>query len=160
MDTREFLLIVHIVGAFLIVGGAFTATSLGIYAGSSTSTHTMRLAADLQRKVEFALIVPGSLVVLVFGILLVADSDVIDFSEGWVSASFALWILVTAAGPAVLGRHAKRIKARAEVLIAQGVTESPELQSEYGTPLVKAVSMALDVALIVFVYLMVAKPGA
>ncbi len=160
MDTRELLLIVHILGAFMIVGGALTATSLGIYAGSRTSTHTIRLAADLQRKTQFALILPGLFVVLVFGVLLVSESDFIEFSDGWVSAAFALWLVAAAVTPAVLGRHSKRITARADQLIAEGVAESEELRAEFASPLARFTGLSLDLVLIVFVYLMVVKPGA
>lgn len=160
MDTRELLLIVHIVGAFMLAGGSLTATSLGIYAGAGTSTHSIRVATDLQVRVERFLITPGALLAIVFGILLVLDSEFIDFSEAWISVAFVLWFVSAGLGTGMLTPHAKRVKARADELIAQGVTDSAELQAEFATPRVKAVGASLTLILVVFVCLMVAKPGA
>jgi len=160
VDTRELLLIVHIVGAFMLAGGSLTATSLGIYAGAGTSTHSIRVATDLQVRVERFLITPGALLAIVFGILLVLDSEFIDFSEAWISVAFVLWFVSAGLGTGMLTPHAKRVKARADELIAQGVTDSAELQAEFATPRVKAVGASLTLILVVFVCLMVAKPGA
>ncbi len=159
MDTRELLLIVHILGAFMISGGALSATTLGIYAGNATSTHTIRMAADLQHKLEYILIIPGALIAIVFGSFLILDSDFIGFGDAWVSASFVLWFVAMGLGTGVMSPHAKRIRARADQLIADGVAESAELQAEYATPRIKAIGMVLTLLLVVFAYLMVAKPG-
>ena len=160
METREVLLIVHIIGAFLIAGGSLTAAALGIYASAGTSTHSIRFAADLQLKVERVLITPGALIAIVFGALLVADSDFIEFSDAWVSASFVLWFIVLGLGTGVLSPLSKRVREHADQLIADGVTESAELQAEFDTPRAKFIGVALNLTLIVFIYLMVAKPGA
>lgn len=160
MDTRELLLIAHILGAFVLAGGALTASALGIYAGASTSTHSIRFAADLQQKVERALITPGALIAIVFGVLLVLESDFIDFSEAWVSAAFVLWFIAGGLGSGVLGPHARRVRESADKLIAQGIANSAELQAEFATPRARLVGVALDLMLVAFVYLMVAKPGA
>ena len=160
METQELLLIVHIVGGLMIAGGALTASALGIYAGNGTSTHAIRVASDLQVRVERFLITPGALISIVFGILLVLNSDFIDFSEAWISAAFVLWFVSAGLGTGVLTPHAKRIKARADQLIAEGVSESAELQAEFATPRARVIGMTLNLILVAFIYLMVAKPGA
>lgn len=160
MDTRELLLIVHIIGALLLAGGSLTATALAIYAGAGTSTHSIRFATDLQVKADRTMITPGAVIAIIFGVLLVLEVDHIDFSEAWISAAFVFWIIAGGLGSAVLTPHAKRIRDRADKLIADGVVESAELQAAFATPRVKAIGMALNLLLIVFVYLMVAKPGA
>lgn len=160
MDTRELLLIVHIVGALLLAGGALTATALGMYAGASTSTHSIRFASDLQIKADRLMITPGAVIAIVFGVLLVLDSDFIEFSDGWISAAFVLWFIAGGLGSAVLTPHAKRVRDQADKLIADGIAESVALQTEFASPQAKIIGMALNVLLVLFVYLMVAKPGA
>ena len=160
MSTYELYLLLHIVGAFMIAGGSLSATTLGIYAGNGTNVHTMRVAADLQYKIEYALIVPGALIAIVFGSLLVTEMSFVEFSDAWVSASFLLWFVAMGLGTGVLGPHAKQMRAKADELIANGVAASAELQSEFASPKVKAIGAILTLTLIVFPYLMVAKPGA
>jgi len=160
VSTYELYLIVHIVGAFMIAGGSLAATALGIYAGNGPSVPTMRVAADLQHKIEYALIIPGALIAIVFGSLLVNEIPGVEFSDGWVSASFLLWFVAMGLGTGVMGPHAKQMRAKADELIARGVSASAELQAEFASPKVKAVGAVLTILLIVFPYLMVAKPGA
>ena len=160
MDTREILLIVHILGAFMIAGGSLSATVLGVYAGNGSSTHTIRIASDLQHKIEFALIIPGALIAIVFGSLLVNEVAHIGFGDAWISASFVLWFVAMGLGTGVMSPHAKRIRAKADQLIADGVTESSELQAEFAAPRIRAIGTLLTLLLVVFAYLMVAKPGA
>jgi hypothetical protein len=160
MSSYEIYLIVHIAGAFMIAGGSLGATTLGIYAGNGTNVHTMRVAADIQHKIEYVLIVPGALIAIVFGSLLVTEISTVEFSDAWVSASFLLWFVAMGLGTGVMGPHAKQMRARADELIAGGVSDSAELQADFASPKVKAIGAVLTVLLLVFVYLMVAKPGA
>jgi uncharacterized membrane protein len=151
---------VHIVGALLLAGGALTATALGVYASAGTSTHSIRFAADLQTKADRFMITPGAVIAIIFGVLLVLDSDIIEFSDAWISAAFVLWFIAGGLGSGVLTPHAKRVRDQADRLIGQGVADSAELQAQFGSPRAKAIGVALNLLLIVFVYLMVAKPGA
>jgi len=160
VDTRELLLIVHIVGALLLAGGSLTAMALGIYAGAGTSTHSIRFATDLQIKADRTMITPGAVIAIIFGMLLVLEVDHIDFSEAWISAALVFWIIAGGLSSAILTPHAKRIRDHADRLIAEGVAESVELQSAFATPKVKAIGIALNLLLVAFVYLMVARPGA
>jgi hypothetical protein len=160
LSTYELYLIVHIAGAFMIAGGSLGASALGIYAGSGTAVQTIRVAADLQHKLEYVLIIPGALVAIVFGSLLVNERPDIEFSDAWVSASFLLWFVAMGLGTGVMGPHAKQMRAKADELIANGVSDSAELQAEFVSPKVKAIGSVLTISLIVFTYLMVAKPGA
>ena len=59
MDSREILLILHLVGAFLLVGGAGAETALGIRAASSTSTRVIAAAMQMARAIENFVIMPG-----------------------------------------------------------------------------------------------------
>ena len=159
MDSREILLILHLVGAFLLVGGAGAETALGIRAASSTSTRVIAAAMQMARAIENFVIMPGALAVIVFGTWLVIDLDR-EFSEAWLSAAYALWVVSLLLGNLVLGRHAKRVYARGVAMIAEGIEESEELRLAADETMPKVVGIGLNLLFIVFIYLMVAQPGA
>ncbi|MEX2446622.1 MAG: DUF2269 family protein [Dehalococcoidia bacterium] len=156
---RDVLLVLHILSAFLFVAGALTTTMLDLYARGSTATRTLGMAADVQRKAGLFAVVPGAVLALVFGSWLVVEVG-FGFGEAWISASYALWIVALALGPAMLGSHHRRVKQQADRLLAQGVETSPDLQREFNAPLAKAISGLIGLIIIALVYLMVAKPGA
>lgn len=158
MDTREVLLILHLIGAFLLVAGAGAETALGMRAATSTSTRVIAAATEASRAITNFAIMPGSLIVIVFGTWLALHLDR-DFSEVWLSAAYVLWIGAAVLG-LVLGRHAKRVHGSALVLIAAGVEDSETLRSEANETLPKLVGMLLNLFIIAFIYLMVAQPGS
>lgn len=159
MDTREVLLILHLIGAFLLVAGAGAETALGMRAATSTSTRVIAAATEASRAILNFAIMPGSLIVIVFGTWLALHLDR-DFSEAWLSAAYVLWIGMVVLGNLVLGRHAKRVHGSALVLIAGGVEDSETLRSEANETLPKLVGMLLNLFIIAFIYLMVAQPGS
>ena len=159
MDTRDVLLILHLIGAFLLVAGAGAETALGMRAASSTSTRVIAAATEASRAIENFVIMPGSLIVIVFGTWLALHLDR-DFSEEWLSAAYVLWIGMVVLGNVVLGRHAKRVHRSALVLIATGVEDSETLRLEANETLPKLAGMLLNLFIIAFIYLMVAQPGS
>lgn len=158
MDSREVLLILHLIGAFLLTAGAGAATAFGIRAGTTTSTHVIAAVTSMSRRLEHFVIMPGALIALVFGTWLVIDLDY-EFSAGWISAAYALWIVSVLLGNLVLARHAKRVNLNALALLADGVEESETLRLEADEALPKATGILLNVFIIVFIYLMVVRPG-
>ena len=159
MDTREILLILHLIGAFLLVAGTGAETALGIRAATSTSTRVIAAATEASRAITNFVVMPGSLFVVVFGTWLALHLDH-DFSEAWLSAAYLLWIGMAVLGTLVLGRHAKRVHGSALVLIAAGVEESETLRAEANETLPKLVRMLMNLFIIAFIYLMVAQPGS
>lgn len=159
VSLREALLILHILGAFLIVAGAGTSTVLGIAGGRTISTRQLGMAASLQLAAERFVIVPGALLAIVFGSWLVGEGGH-DFGAAWVSASYVLWVIALGLGTGVLVPHARRVRDAAARLVAEGVEESDALRAEFDTPRARGVGMLLNVIILVFLYLMVARPGA
>jgi uncharacterized membrane protein len=101
----------------------------------------MRYAHENGRKIY------GIAIVLVglFGIGMIGASDkVIEFSDGWVSAAFLIWIVMVGVLHGVL--------LPAEKKLAEG-DQSMEAR-------VQQVGMALTVLLLIMLYLMIWKPGA
>ncbi|MBV8951106.1 MAG: DUF2269 family protein [Actinobacteria bacterium] len=104
----------------------------------------------------------------ILGIILVALSDKVwKFSQGWVSASFVLYIVGIAVSHAVMRPGHKRMNALMRELTSAGPPVSgaggapPQvLEMEAVGKRMAAGGLFLDVLLVVIVYLMVFKPGA
>lgn len=161
MDEREILLSLHILGAFLIVAGAGAETVLGIRSGMTTNTRVMHVIGDLQVLTGRFVITPGALIALVFGTTLIVRFDnVYEFSDAWISAAYVFWLLAMAVATGYLLPHAAKLRDRASALIAEGVEESEELKELANEPRAMMLGIGNNVILLIFIYLMVAKPGA
>jgi uncharacterized membrane protein len=148
----------HILGVFLIVGGAGTATALGIKMSKSRSTRTIADMSGLAIVAERYVITPGAILALVAGSFLVHRSGH-TFDEFWIPASYVLWIVAIAIGWAILGRHSSRLNAHANRLMADGIAEDDALQKEAAAPVGQIFGAAQNVILLAFIYLMVVRPG-
>ena len=71
-----------------------------------------------------------------------------------------LWLVLMGLVSGVLGRHARIVAARANAALQRGERESAELAAFFRDPKVRAVSLAVDVLVVVLLYLMFVKPGA
>lgn len=159
MSTYEWLLILHLVGAFLLAAGAGAATVLGIAQTRTGSPRVMATLARLSGVAEWGLILPGALVSLVFGAWLVDEAGY-ESGDAWIVAAYVIWVAAVAIGVGVLSPATRRLRRRADALVAEGVAESDELRREAAAPLVGILAILEDLAIVAFLYLMVAKPGA
>ena len=106
------------------------------------------------------LTIPGSLLTIIFGaLLIVASNGGYSFGAGWVSAAFLLWFVAVGLSVAVLGPAERKLHDLAQREASAGRAESAELialahDSKFGM-----VVHALSFLLVVFLYLMVFKPG-
>jgi uncharacterized membrane protein len=153
------LLFLHILGVFLIVGGAGVATALGIKMSKSRRAQTIADMASLSIAAERYVITPGAILALVAGTFLVHRSGH-QFNEFWIIAAYVLWVTAITIGWAILGRHSARLHRRATELLASGVQEDDELQKEAAAPVGPVFGAVQNVILLAFIYLMVVKPGA
>ncbi len=160
MSKLEILTFLHILGAFLIVAGASIGAATGIAMTRTTSVRAIGLLARISRQAELMAIVPGALIAIVFGTWLVVDLDAYDFNEPWISAAYVLWFVAIGLGTGVLGPLMRRIDERADQLQAEGVETSEELRTLASAPRGAITGAALHVIIVVFLYLMVFKPGA
>jgi len=159
VTTYEWLLIAHLFSVFLLVAGSGAATVLGIAQGRTDSPRVMATLARLSEISEWALIVPGMVLALLFGTWLVDEAGY-DYGEGWIVTAYVVWVLAVLVGVLFLSPATRRLRRRAEELLSEGVEASDELKRQAGSPVIGAVAMLENVAVIVFLYLMVSKPGA
>jgi uncharacterized membrane protein len=152
------LLFLHILGVFLIVGGAAVATAVGIKASKTSHTRTVAVLSTLSIAAERYVITPGAVLALVAGTFLVHRSGY-TFDQFWIVAAYVLWVTAISIGWLILGRHTSRLNRHARELMAQGVEQSDELQKEAAAPVGQVFGGVQNVILLLFIYLMVVKPG-
>jgi uncharacterized membrane protein len=158
VSRYEWLLFFHIVSVLLLVGGVATSTVLGIASTKTSDTNLLATLCGLSGKAENFVTIPGALATLVFGTWLVREGN--WAMDAWLIAAYVLFVIAFAIGGGVLGRHSQAVARKARELVEQGVGESEALQREAAAPLTQVLGMVEIVILIVFIYLMVGKPGS
>jgi len=152
-------LFLHILGVFMIVGGASVATALGIKMSKSRRAQTIADMSGLSIVAERYVITPGAVLALVAGTFLVHKTGH-DFGEFWIVAAYILWMVAITIGWVVLGRHSSRLNGHAKELLAKGVEEDDALAKEAAAPVGPVFGAVQNVILLAFIYLMVVRPGA
>ena len=153
--SRQWLLFLHLTGAFLFVSGAVAAAVLRIAAMRRARPSEIALLLRVVRP-AVPLIGAGLVLALVFGFWL-ADRLGYELSSGWLTATFVLlgWILVVGG---VAGRQDRRTRELAERLASGPDEPSTELSGRLRDPLNLLLNTSLLVATIAIVALMVWKP--
>lgn len=157
MDRYHWILLFHMAGAFMVVGGATLAGIFNVAALRRERPSEIVVLFRLTR-IAVASITVGMVVALVFGLWLVADLDFVKWSNTWVIVALILWVLANALGGAG-GKRDKSARELAEQLAAQGDQPSQELRARLRDPVSLALSWGSGVIVIVILVLMVWKPG-
>jgi uncharacterized membrane protein len=158
VDRYQWLLVFHIAGAFMVVGGAMFA---GIFNVAALRRDRPSEVVTLFTLARFAVtsITVGMVVALAFGLWLVADVDFVKLGDAWVIVALVLWVAANALG-GIGGRRDKRTREFAEQLAAQGDAPSPELRARLRDPISLAFSWGSGLAVIAILALMIWKPGS
>lgn len=153
--STEWLLFLHLVGAFVYVSGAVAAAVLRLAAMRRERPSDVAL---LMRAVRPAVpvIAAGLVLVLVSGFWF-ADRRGVDLGSTWLTATFALlgWSLIVGA---IAGRQDRHTRELAERLAGEGDAPSGELELRLRDPLNLALNASLLAATIAIVALMVWEP--
>lgn len=157
MDRYQWLLVFHMTGAFLLLGGAVFA---GILSAAALRRERPSEVAVLYRLTQIAVrsISIGTLLTLVFGLWLVADLDYVKWSNTWVIVALVLWVVANALG-GIGGRREKGTRQLAERLAAEGDAPSPELRALMRDPLTLLLSWGSGVVVVAILVVMIWKPG-
>ena len=157
MSTYQWLLVFHVTGAFLLLGGGAIAAALNLSALGRERPSEIVLLFGLIRIAVVAISV-GTALAFVFGLWLVHEAGY-GYFDGWVIAAFVLLIVANALG----GAGGKRDQATAKLareLAAAGDAPSPELKARVRDPISLTLSYGSGLVLIAILALMVWKPGA
>jgi len=155
VDTR-WPLFLHLLGAFLFVGGSITAAVLRLAAIRRERPSEQALLLRLVRPLV-PVVAGGFLLTVGAGFWLVHRLD-LDLGATWLSATFALvgWLLVVGA---VAGRADRRTRELAERCAAAADRQTDELRRRLRDPVALALNASLLVATLAIVALMVWKPS-
>jgi uncharacterized membrane protein len=157
VSRYEWLLFLHMAGAFFVIGGAAMAAVFNFSALRSARPSEVVLLFRFAR-VAVAAIGVGMVLTLGFGLWLVHDAGY-GWSETWIVLALVLWVLSNAMG-GIGGKREKQVRELAERLTAEGDVPSPELSARLRDPLWLALSWGSGIVAIAILALMIWKPGA
>lgn len=159
MSTYDWLLFLHVTGAFLLTGGLVVAGAFNVAAQLRSRPSEIALLYGLTR-FAVAAIVSGAILTLVFGLWLVDEAPFgYGYGQGWVIAAIVLWILGNIMGKPG-GRRDRHTHELATRLAAEGDAPSAELKARMRDPLTLFLSYGSGVVLLTVLAVMVWKPGA
>jgi uncharacterized membrane protein len=157
MSTYQWLLVFHVTGAFLLLGGGAIAAALNLSALRRDRPSEIVLLFGLIRVAVVAIAI-GTALAFVFGLWLVHEAGY-GYFDGWVVAAFVLLIVANALG-GVGGKRDQATVKLARELAAAGDAPSQELKARVRDPISLALSYGSGLVLIAILALMVWKPGA
>jgi uncharacterized membrane protein len=157
VSTYQWLLELHVTGAFLLLGGGTVAATLNLAALRRERPSEVVLLFRLIRVAVVAIGI-GTLLAFVFGLWLVHEAGY-RYSDGWVIAAILLLILGNALG-GIGGRRDARTARFAQELADAGDQPNPELQRRVRDPVSLALSYGSGLILVAILAIMIWKPGA
>jgi uncharacterized membrane protein len=157
MSTYNWLLMLHVTGAFLFLGGGAAAGILNLRAWYAERPSEVALLLRLISRVAVPAIGVGSIASLVFGIWLVHHAGY-SFGTFWIWAAIVLWVIAGALGGRG-GTYQNKAGAEAGKLAAAGDTMTPELRALVRDPVGNALSYGSGLTLVLILILMIWKPG-
>lgn len=143
VNTRNVLLSLHILVAFVTIGPFLLFDMVMPRLVRSGDVGAVALVHRLSSKLG-----PATLVIVVFGVALVAQKDGYEFSDRWIIAALALYVLIVANGVGMLLRTGGKALAKLEA--GEPAPVEARTLSTFG-----AINIVLILAIL---WLMVAKP--
>jgi uncharacterized membrane protein len=157
VSTYEWLLSLHVTGAFLFVGGGAAAGILNLRAWHAERPSEVALLLRLIARVAVPAIGIGSVASLVFGLWLVHHAGY-SYGTFWVWAAIVLWVVAGALGGRG-GRYQTKAGVEAARLAEAGDTMTAELRALVRDPVGNALSYGSGLTLLLILILMIWKPG-
>jgi len=159
VSTYDWLLFLHVTGAFLLAGGAVAAGAFNVAAQIRKRPSEV---AFLFRLVQICVVAIGigSLMTLGFGLWLVdAAPWEYGYGQAWIVAAIILWFVVGAMGGAG-GKRDRETRELAVRLAAGDDVPTTELRARLRDPVALFLSYGSGLAIFAILVLMVWKPGA
>lgn len=155
MSLYDWLVFIHVSGAFLLMGGALMAAVLNIAAQQRERPSEVALLLGLTRFAVIGISV-GLLLTLAIGLWLVSEADY-GYGDTWIVVSLVLWVVGSALGSRG-GRRERETRVMAERLAGEGDLPSPELRARVRDPVTLALSYGSGLAILAVLVLMIWKP--
>jgi uncharacterized membrane protein len=158
VSKYDWLLFLHVTGAFLFLGGVVVAWVLGIAAALRERPSEIALLLRLTGA-AVASIGLGLLLTIVFGLWLVFDLDTYGLWDGWVIAALVMWALAGALGGQA-GKRDNQTRRFAEQLAAESDVPIDQLRTRVRDPLALTFNIASSLLGFAILAVMIFKPGA
>jgi uncharacterized membrane protein len=158
MSKYDWLIFLHVTGAFLFLGGVVVAWVLGIAAARRERPSEVATLLRLTG-VAGAAIGLGLALALVFGLWLVFDLDQYDLWDGWIVTTLVFFVLSGATG-GIAGKRDARSREYAQQLAGQGDAPSGELTALVRDPVALSLNIVSSLLGFAILALMIWKPGA
>ncbi|WP_322819824.1 DUF2269 family protein [Tepidiforma sp.] len=157
MSTQDWYLFGHLLGVFFLLAATGLTTGAAIAAGRATAANTVVTLLDLQLRSERFVTSIGAILTIVFGSLLVDEAGH-SFGDAWISTAYTLIILGLALDH---GFYLRKVKAARELAVSLGNGPvTVELRDRVNDDRARLAGIALVLLWVVFLWLMIAKPGA
>jgi uncharacterized membrane protein len=157
VSTQDWYLFGHLLGVFFLLAATGLTTGAAIAAGRVTAANTVVTLLDLQLRSERIITSIGALLAIVFGSLLVNEAGY-SFGDAWISTAYTLIILALALDH---GFYLRKVKAAREVAVSLGNGPvTAELRDRLNDNGARLAGIVLVLIWVVFLWLMIAKPGA
>ena len=153
----------HVLAVILFVGGLFARQAVRSYAKKEGDIKMFAALNQGAGKIERLLVMPGSILTLVFGVLLalMGGFPIFGFLQGatqnWLLVSNILLVGAIVIIPTIFVPRGRKFEPMLQVDLARGEI-SAELRAAMDDPLVRWAHIYEEVAVIVIVGLMVLKP--
>ena len=157
MSTSHIYLFLHILGAFLIAGGGILGEVVLAAARRTQSSKVALVLLTMSARIPI-LTITGALLAIIFGSLLVMVAGY-KFSEMWINVSYLAWFVAMGLSAGVLGPAERNLHDLAKREVEAGREDSPELQAALRDPKLSIVTHTQSGLLILFLAMMVFKPG-
>jgi uncharacterized membrane protein len=158
IDVHSVVLFVHILAVVVGFGVIFTYPLLDAYARRANVVDLVALHR-FQVFLTSRVIQPALLVILVAGIYLATDGDRgYSLGDPWISAAFAILIVIGALAGALIAPTEKKLLALAQRELKPGQAPSDAYERE-AVKLARFGGLA-SLLIVVALFLMVTKPGA
>jgi uncharacterized membrane protein len=157
VSTFDWLLMLHITGAFLLIGGSVAAGILNTFALRAERPSDTAFMLRMIRP-TLPIIGIGSIAALIFGLWLVHEQQEVKLFSFWILAALVLWAVMNALGGAG-GKHQERTRHVAERLAAEGDSSDDELKALLHDRRGNAMSWLAGLAALLLLIDMIWKPG-
>lgn len=157
MSTYDWLLMIHVTGAFLMLGGGVAAGILNLRAWYTERPSEIALLLRLIARVAVPAIGVGSALTLLIGLWLVHHAGY-SYGTFWIWGAIVLWVVASALGGRS-GKYQSKAGAEAARLAEAGDTATPELRALVRDPVGNALAYGSGLTIVLILILMIWKPG-
>ena len=159
MSTYDWLLFIHVLGAFALVA-ALVVFNVLMIAGRNVDRPSAALPLFRLAVPANVLVIAGSLITLALGIWLAIDHDAYELSDGWIIAAIVLWAIAVETGRRGGAGYARAQKLASQLADAGNDAPSAELRAHLRERRDLVLNVVSEVSVLAILMLMIFKPGA